>query len=452
MKKELSPELLDRQPPCNLDAEMGLLGSILLDPQVIDDVAPVVRVADFFDDANGRLFEHLVAIHNDGSKIDRTLLTARLKNAGDFERIGGAAYLARVSMSVPYAAHANYYADIVRRKALRRAVIDAGAQIIQEGYDERGGEDELLARAESTIFQLAERRVDAVSTHTAKDVMRTTLDTLEARRAGSADNGLATGFTEVDQLTGGLKRAELSILAARPSVGKSAYACNIATNAAVRSEIPVLFISLEMSTSELGDRLLAAEAQVDLHHIQRGTYTFQERAKLVEAGGRISNSSLFIDDSPTRNMTSIAALSRRHKRKHDIGLIVIDYLQLIDPESHKDPRQEQVAKITRRLKVLAREIQVPVLCLAQLNRQSEQSGDHIPKLSHLRESGAIEQDADVVMFVHRPGYYSRENVPSGQGEQAEIIVAKQRNGPRDTAKVLWFGSYCRFDNQPQFDP
>ncbi|MBP87247.1 MAG: replicative DNA helicase [Planctomycetaceae bacterium] len=439
-------ELLDRQPPVNLDAEIGVLGSIMLKSELLDEVALILRVTDFYDDANRKIYEHLLHLWNNGGKIDHLLLVEALKGAGDLEAVGGKPYLARLAGSVPLAVHATYYATIVRAKALRRDVIDAGTEIVRRGYDEQIDDEEVLSVAENRIFRLAERQTDAHNTHSAIDFMRATMDRVEGRKNGKAARGLPTGIDAIDDMMGGLLPGTVTIVAARTSMGKSALACNIAEHAAIKLDTATLFISLEMSVEEIGDRLLASQARVDSHHIRQGTYSNDERLQLVEAAGRISNAPLFMDDCPTRNMTSIAALARRHKRKHSIGLLIVDYLQLIDPDSAKDPRQEQVARIARRLKVLAREIQVPIVCLAQLNRQTEMTKDNIPKLSHLRESGAIEQDADVVLFVHRPGYYSRESTPAGQGEPSEIIVAKQRNGPTGTANVLWFGSYLRFDN------
>ncbi|MDA1050749.1 MAG: replicative DNA helicase [Planctomycetota bacterium] len=439
-------ELSNRTPPCSLDAENSVLGSILLRPSEIDEIASFLRHSDFHDDALGLLFRHLLDIHNAAGKIDLTLIAERLKTAGDFDRIGGAAALAKITRSVASASHAVHYARIVRAKSLRRSIIDVGAEMTQAGFDESIADDELLSIAESRIFAIAEQRAEADHTHSAIDFMRGTMERVEARKEGKSSRGLPTGFDAVDDMTGGLLPGEVTILAGRTSMGKSAFACNTAEQAAITRKVPTLLISLEMSVAEIGDRLIASQARVDLHRIKRGTYCTNEHPELIEAAGRIADSPLFIDDCPTRNMTSIAALARRHKRKHSIGFLVIDYLQLIDPDNAKDLRQEQVAKIARRLKVLAREIQVPILCLAQLNRQTELTKDNVPKLSHLRESGAIEQDADVVLFVHRPGYYSRETTPAGEGESAEIIVAKQRNGPVGTAKLLWFGSYVRFDN------
>jgi replicative DNA helicase len=287
---------------------------------------------------------------------------------------------------------------------------------------------------------------------TIRDILHDAMDRIDARMRGEhAQGGVDTGFTDLDHLTGGLHNSELIILAARPSMGKTAFAMNIAEHVAMRLQIPTLFVSLEMSAIELADRLLCSCARVNGHRLRNGTISNDDRARLVEKAAEMSRAPLFVDDSPSRMVTEIAAAARRISRREGrIGLIVIDYLQLIEPDNPKDPRQEQVARIARRLKGLARELKVPVLCLAQLNRQAEDSKDHKPRLSHLRESGAIEQDADVVMFVHREEYYrigeDREQVAG----QAEIIISKQRNGPVGDIELLWQKEYTRFvDKAPE---
>jgi replicative DNA helicase len=257
-----------------------------------------------------------------------------------------------------------------------------------------------------------------------------------------------TGFTDFDQLTGGLHNSELIILAARPSMGKTALAMNMAEHAAIQLQTPVLFISLEMSSIELADRMLCSLAKVNGHRLRNGTISAEDRARLVEKAAEISQAPLYVDDSPSRTVTEIAAAARRIRRREGrLGLIVIDYLQLIEPDNSKDPRQEQVARIARRLKGMARELEVPVLCLAQLNRQAEDSKDHRPRLSHLRESGAIEQDADVVMFVHREEYYHRGDEQNEYAGQAELIVSKQRNGPIGDVRLVWLREFTRFQDE-----
>jgi len=443
--------LLDpRDRPANVDAERAVLGSILLKPDVCDDIALVVRAEDFSDESHQLLYRHLLDLHDSGKRIDATIVVERLKTQGDFERIGGAAALADVVQAVPHAAHATHYAAIVRDKALLRSLIDAGTDILRDAYDASDEPRQLLARAEEKIFSILERRSSAEA-KPIQSVLEEVMVRMDARmKHEHTIGGVETGFTDLDQLCGGLHNSELVILAARPSMGKTAFAMNIAEHAAINLKQPVLFVSLEMAALELADRLLCSAAQVNGHRLRNGTISQEDRRRLVQKSSEIGSAPLFIDDTPSRTLTEIAAVARRLKRKQGLSMIVIDYLQLIEPDNPRDPRQEQVARIARRLKGMSRELDIPVLCLAQLNRQAEVSRDNRPRLNHLRESGAIEQDADVVMFVHREEYYQtndedRERVRG----QAEIIIAKQRNGPIGDVKLLWQHDFTRFVNLEQ---
>ncbi len=436
-----------RDRPANVDAERAVLGSILLKPDVCDDVALVVRPEDFSDESHQLLYRHLLELHDSGKRIDATIVLERLRTQGDLERIGGAASLADVVEAVPHAAHATHYAHIVRDKSMLRALIDAGTDILREAYDSADEPRQLLSRAEERIFSILERRTSAEA-KPIQSVLEEVMVRMDARmRHEHAIGGVETGFTELDRLLGGLHDSELLILAARPSMGKTAFAMNIAEHVSIGLQQPVLFVSLEMASMELADRLLCSAAQVNGQRLRNGTISQEDRRRLVQKSSEIGSSPLFIDDTPGRTLTEIAAVARRLKRKQGLKLIVIDYLQLIEPDNPRDPRQEQVARIARRLKTMARELKLPVLCLAQLNRQAEASRDNRPRLNHLRESGAIEQDADVVMFVHREEYYqaTEEDRERVRG-QAEIIVAKQRNGPTDDVKLLWQQDYTRFVN------
>ena len=436
---------LERQLPRNLDAEKAVLGSILLLPEVFDEVALILRGRDFYDDANRCIYEHLLQMHDGGQTIDPMLLVERLRTADQYEKIGGAAYLAEVGQQVPTAAHAEYYARIVADKSVLRSLIHAGTDILQDAYDPTAETRELLSKAEERVFGILESRTTG-ELSMISDVLQESLDRIDARMDHKhAYGGLETGFDDYDQLTGGLQKSELIILAARPSMGKTALAMNIAEHVTLKVRVPVLFISLEMSALELGDRLLCSVAEVNGHRLRNGTVTSEERRKLVQSAAEVSQAPLFIDDSPSRTLTEIAANARRLKRREGLGLVVIDYLQLIEPDNPRDPRQEQVAKIARRLKGLARELDTPVLCLAQLNRQVEATRDNKPQLSHLRESGAIEQDADVVMFVHREEYFqnNEEDREQYRGE-ADLLIRKQRNGPTGDVKLAWIHEFTRF--------
>lgn len=445
----LGSEILDRLPPQNLDAEKGVLGSILLNPVVCDDVALIVRPDDFYADANRKLFTHMLAMHDDGGRIDTVLLVERLKQAGDLEAVGSEAYLAEVVQSVAVAAHAEYYARIVRDKATLRALINAGTEVVRDAYDPTVEPREIVNHAEQKIFAVQDERgsTNAMDIH---DVLIEAFEHIDHRLAGKA-TGVPTGFTDLDNMTGGLHDSELVILAARPSMGKTALATNIAEHVATESKVATLFVSLEMARLELAQRMLCSLGRIDGRKFRSGFVKAEDKQKLVEASAKLSAAPLYIDDTPARTVTEIAATARRLKRRVNLGLVVIDYLQLIEPDNPRDPRQEQVARIARRLKGLARELKVPVICLAQLNRQAEGGREgHRPRLSHLRESGAIEQDADVVMFIHREEYYhiGEEGQEDLKGK-ADLIVAKQRNGPVGDVKLLWFEQHTRFENFAQ---
>ncbi|GAF74533.1 unnamed protein product, partial [marine sediment metagenome] len=383
-------------------------------------------------------------MHEAGKRIDVTLLVDRLKTAGDYEAIGGAAYLAECGSSVATAANATYYAKILHDKATLRNLIEASTDILRDAYDQSIEPRELLAQAESRVFGILEQK-GGVNIASISQVLHDAMDRIDARmRDDQVLGGVESGLTELDNLLGGMHNSELLILAARPSMGKTALALNIAEHASLSTNVSTLFVSLEMSSLELADRMLCSAARVDSQRLRNGTLSQEERHKLVEKAGQLSQAPLFIDDSPSRTMTEIAATARRLKRKDNLGLILIDYLQLIEPEDSNAPRQEQVARIARRLKGMARELDVPVVCLAQLNRQAEATKDNRPRLSHLRESGAIEQDADVVMFVHREEYYrNTEEEKAEVAGQAEIIVSKQRNGPIGDIKATWLHKFTR---------
>jgi replicative DNA helicase len=439
-----STDLLQRQQPGSVEMEQALLGSILLDPRVADTVMMILRSGDFYDAAHGQLYHQIIDICQSSDPLDLPILVERLKQQGLLEQIGGAGYLAKLLESTPHAQNAAKYAATIRDYSVRRELIDAGANILNQAYDSPHATKELVDKAEQSIFAILESRRSTTVIEFER-MMHEALDRLDARMKGeTTGHATPTGYEDVDRLLGGLHNSELIILAARPSMGKTAFALNIAENVAVRSDLPVLFVSLEMSSEELGDRMLCSAARVNSHKLRNGTVTQVERKRLMDKAGEVSEAPLFVDDSPSRSVVEIAAEARRIKRQQGLGLVVVDYLQLIEPDNPRDPRQEQVAKIARRLKGMARELKVPVMCLSQLNRQTEVAKDNRPRLSHLRESGAIEQDADVVMFVHREEYYHRGEDRQDLAGRAEIIVAKQRNGPVDDVNLVWEADFTRF--------
>jgi replicative DNA helicase len=450
-------DLLDRQPPRSIEAERAVIGSLLLLPEACDEVALLVRAEDFYDDAHRAIFSHMLALHEEGRQIDPVLLAQRLKDAGKYEIVGGAAYLLELSHEVATAAHAEYYAEIVRDKAVLRSLIHVSTDIIHDAYEPSNDAREMLSRAEERVFRILDSRQDS-QVRSIKDILFDSLTRIDQRQ--NNDNkclGIETGFIDYDDLTGGLHNSELVILAARPSMGKTALALNIAEHIAIDKrgpQKPTLFVSLEMSALELCDRLLCSRAMVDSHRVRSGRFSAEDSRALIQTAADINKSPIFVDDSPSRNMTEIAATARRLKRRENLALVVVDYLQLIEPDNSKDPRQEQVARIARRLKGLARELSIPVLCLAQLNRQAESIGGHRPQLSHLRESGAIEQDADVVMFIHREEVYAKDDDERRNvAGQADLLIKKQRNGPTGDIKLAWRGNVTRFENwrEPEYD-
>ena len=448
-RKKKKQNDIDRQPPFNLEAEVGVLGSIMIKPDICDELVNILRADDFYDPAHVALYRHLMEMHDAAKKIDLTLLRSKLMDSEDYDLVGGPAGLARIMTAVPHAAHGMYYAEIVREAATKRELITASTDILTEAYDPTQESEPLLNLAEQKVFAIREGR-QSTSLSQVNEVLTVALDRIEARIRGEHQEGtVETGFADLDRMTNGLHASELVILAARPSMGKTAFAMNIAENVVTKSNKPVLFISLEMAAIELVERLICSAARVNGHKLRTGTLSKDDQQKVISAAGQLGNAPLFVDDSPTRNVSEIAGAARRIIRKNNgqLGLIVIDYLQLIQPDSQRDPRQEQVAKIARRLKGLARELKVPILCLAQLNRQAEDSRDHRPRLSHLRESGAIEQDADVVMFVHRDDYYATGEEAEEKQGQAQIIICKQRNGPVGDVELTWIREYTRFEDR-----
>jgi replicative DNA helicase len=444
----VTSEILDKSPPSDLTAERSVLGSILLLPDVCDDVALLIRSEDFHDEANRILFQHMLEMHESGRKIDPTLLIDKLRRAGDYEKIGGAAYLAEVGRCVANAAHARYYAKIVQDKSIFRSLINVSTEILRDAYDQSHDSVEAVNRAEQRIFAVQDKRT-STEVPTLSEVLRDAMAQIDARLRGEQDlSGVETGYADLDKLTGGLHNSELTILAARPSMGKSALALNIAANVAIDAGIPTLFVSLEMSNEELVHRVLCSEARVNSHRLRAGQLSKENQSRVVDTANRISEAPLFLEDSPSRSVSEIAAAARRIRRREKrLGLIVIDYLQLVEPDNPRDPRQEQVARIARRLKGMAREMGVPVLCLAQVNRQADDTkGKNPPRLSHLRESGAIEQDADVVMFVHREEYFA-DGEERKEAEEAKLIIAKQRNGPTGRSDLVWKRAYTRFEDR-----
>ena len=432
-----------RLPPQNLDAERGVLGSILLMNEAIDEVGETLKADHFYSDAHQKMYAAIQQLYENGIRgIDAITLAEELVRRSDFEHVGGAAYLAQILEAVPHAAHVRYYATIVREKWMQRSLIYACTEILSESYEASDDVEGLLQSAERRIFAILESQGDTAS-FAIGDILLEAFSRIEERLQKAGDvTGITSGFKDLDHQTTGFQPTELIILAARPSMGKTALVCNIAEAVARKSGKGVLLFSLEQSNLELAERFLSITARIDSHALRAGTLTDAQHDLLVRASDDLSRLPLFIDDKPGRTMTQIAAISRRQHRKSPLGIVIIDYLQLIEPDEKGAPREQQIAQISRRLKFLAKELKVPVVALAQLNRGVELREDKRPRLADLRESGAIEQDADMVMFLHRPDAYDPEDRPG----EAEIIVAKHRSGPTGLIRLTWRKEYMRFEN------
>ncbi len=439
----LEQDTADRLPPHNREAERSVLGAMLHENSVIAEVINIVRAEEFYVFAHQKIFEGIATLYVDrGKPADAVTLADYLNEKQLIEDVGGYAYLIELWDAAPAAANAEYYARIVRDKAIVRSLIHACTEIHKDAQDQVQPADELLDAAERRIFDIAQMGLTG-HTVTLQQALNEAFDRIDARKMHDLPtSGLPSGYVDLDNLTAGLQNSELIIVAARPSVGKTSFALNVIRHIAIEEKQPVLFVSLEQSRIELAERLLCCQARVDSHRLRKGQLDSSDMDKLTAASEELRQSKLFLDDSPGQNMLRIAANTRRLRLRNDIKLVVIDYLQLIDPDNRRDSRQEQVAAISRRLKFLARELEIPVIALAQVNRSSEDRQDHRPRLSDLRESGAIEQDADVVMLLHRPELHE-----PGQHEGiVEVIVAKQRNGPTGEITLMYVKQFMRFEN------
>jgi replicative DNA helicase len=434
---------LERPLPQNLDAERSILGAILLDNHALNAAIENIKPEDFFLEQHRRVFNQMIALGESQQAIDLVTLTESLHRVGELESSGGAPYLAALADGMPRVSNVEHYARIVREKALLRNLIHATHNIQQRALEGEDGADSILDNAESSIFALAEDRVKA-GLIPIKDIVRDNFERLEKIfREGKSITGVSTGYTELDKLLSGLQPSELLILAARPSQGKTALALNLAENISIRAGMPVAFFSLEMSKESLLQRLVASVAQIDAHKFRSGHLSREDWRRMTEALGTISSAPLWIDDAGSTSVLEIGAKARRLKRDKGLSLLVIDYLQLITGRGRFNNRQEEVSSISRGLKGLAKELKIPVLVLSQLTRAPERE-ERGPQLSDLRESGAIEQDADVVMFIYRPHWSKMEASPE-ERDQAEIQVAKQRNGPTDKVRFVFRSRLTRFE-------
>jgi replicative DNA helicase len=422
---------------------------MLRDNGAIGDVLQIVRAENFYLDAHQKIFQSIQALYDRGHPVDLVMLAETLKEQQHIEDVGGYAYLAELWDAAPTAANAEHYARIVRDKAIVRNLIHASTEVLRDAYDQAMPADELLEGAERKILDIAQMGITG-QTYTLGQALSEAYDRIDTRsqRDHMSISGLSTGFIDLDDKTAGLQNSELIVVAARPSVGKTAFALSLVRHIAVEENRPVFFVSLEQSRIELAERLLCSQARVDSHKLRKGHLSSDDMQKLIQAGEVLRNARLFIDDTPGQGMLRIAANARRLKLRHKIALVVVDYLQLIEPDNRRDSRQEQVANLSRRLKFLARELKIPVVALAQVNRSSEDRQDHRPRLADLRESGAIEQDSDTVMLLHRPEMYE----PGQHEGTVEVIVAKQRNGPTGEITLTYLKQFMRFENFAVAEP
>ncbi len=441
---------LARLVPQSIEAEMCVLGSMMLDANAMDIVVQTIKKDHFLRPAHGILFETLMEMReqtgSDGKTkpVDLVLLREELERRKQLEAIGGVEYLVALAEGVPSAANVDYYAGIVRDKSLLRNLISISQEIITDAHDSSDQAEEVVDRAEQLIFEIAQKQVrnEAVPV---KDVMQSTFELLQEQE-GKMVTGLPGGYQQLDEMTAGFQKSEMIILAARPSMGKTALLLNLAEYMSVHDSRPIVFFSLEMSNSQVTQRLLASYARFNLRNMRRGMISPEDWTRLQTAAGDLSQATLLLDDSPELTVTQMRAKARRLKSQYDIQCVMIDYLQLMTYSGRAQSRQEQITEMSRSIKALARELEVPVICAAQLNRGPADRPTHTPRMSDLRESGSIEQDADVVMLLHNEDYYHRGEEGYTPENRTQLIVAKQRNGPTGTVNLQFFSDFTRFES------
>ena len=436
-----APPDFERTPPHDMTAEQCALGGMLLSKDAIADVVEVLRPNDFYRPAHQIVYDVIIDLYGRGEPADAVTVAAELTRRGEMGKMGGAPYLHTLISSVPTAANAGYYAKIVAERAILRRLVEAGTRIVQLAYGAGGEVDDIVDTAQAEVYAVTERR-SSEDYLPLSEVMEGALDEIEAINSrGGQLTGVPTGFADLDHLTNGLHPGQLIVVAARPAIGKSTLALDIARSASIKHGLTSCIFSLEMSRNEIVMRLLAAESRVALHTMRSGTMTNDDWNRLARRMGEVSNAPLFIDDSPNMSMMEIRAKCRRLRQRHDLRLVIVDYLQLMSSPRRVENRQQEVSEFSRQLKLLAKELDVPIVAVAQLNRGPEQRADKRPQLADLRESGAIEQDSDMVVLMHREDAYERESPRAGE---ADLIVAKHRNGPTATVTVAFQGHYSRF--------
>ncbi|MEK5078685.1 replicative DNA helicase [Solibacillus sp. FSL W7-1436] len=440
----MNESMMDRVPPHNSEAEQSVIGAVFLEPQALITASEIVVADDFYHIAHQKIFQTMLNLSDQGKAIDLVTVTEELSAKKELEDIGGLSYITELASAVPTAANIAHYAKIVEEKAILRRLIRVASKIADDGYTREDEVEVLLAEAEKKMLEVSNRKNAGDFKHV-KDVLVQTFDNIEQLQSRDGDvTGIPTGFRDLDKMTAGFQRNDLIIVAARPSVGKTAFALNVAQSVAVKARENVAIFSLEMGADQLVMRMLCAEGNIDAQRLRTGALETEDWSKLTMAMGSLSNSGIYIDDSPGVRMTDIRAKCRRLAKESGLGMILIDYLQLILGSGKPgENRQQEVSEISRSLKGLARELKVPVIALSQLSRGVEQRQDKRPMMSDLRESGSIEQDADIVAFLYRDDYYDKE---SESKDIIEIIIAKQRNGPTGTVSLAFRKEYNKFLN------
>ena len=447
--EEISIErTLERVPPQNIDAEMAVLGSMLLEEDAIAIAIELMNDDYFYKDAHKKIFAALLHLFELNKAADLITLVDELKKKGQLEEVGGPAYLASLTTIVPTAANVRHYAKIVKEKAILRNLINTATQIVAESYESGQNADQLIDKAERLIFEVTSRKIETKLVPL-KEIIKDSIETIDNLYQRKANvTGLATGFFELDAMMAGLQNSDLIIVAGRPSMGKSAFVSSIAEYLSIAEKVPIAVFSLEMSKEQLVQRMLCSHARVDAHKVRTGFLAQQDWPKLTAAAGKLSEAPIYIDDSPAITVLELRAKARRLKAQYDIKMVIVDYLQLMQGPAGSENRQQEISEISKSLKALARELKVPLIAVSQLSRAVEGRSDHRPQLSDLRESGAIEQDADVVMLILREEYYNPTEENKGM---AEVIMAKQRNGPVGSIKVAFVKEYARFENLTKMD-
>lgn len=440
---------LGKIPPNDVEAEQAVIGSMLTDRDAVISAIEVLKEEDFYREDNKTIYEAILNLYNRSEPIDIITLKAELTSMGMFDKIGGLEYIVGLPEKVPTTANVEKYISIVKEKSELRRLIKAANEIIEQGYDPTENIDDIMNSAEKKIFNIMQDK-DQKSYSPIKDVLIDAFTELEQLYNQKQHiTGVPTGFIDLDYKTAGLHNSDLILIAARPAMGKSAFALNIATNAALKAKVPAVLFSLEMSKEQMVNRILCSEAMVDSNKVRTGKIDDDDWIKLADTMGDLSEAPIYIDDTPGISINEIRAKCRKLKLEKNIGLVVIDYLQLVQGSSKRaqGSREQEISEISRSLKILAKEINVPVIALSQLSRAPEQRPDHRPMLSDLRESGAIEQDADIVMFLYRDDYYNED---SEDKRLAEVIVAKHRAGSTGTVKLVWLGNYTKFANMERY--